>query len=121
MDYELFCATLCTRSDLLVIHSLGYILMISLIYTILHTKSWVSAGVHTLAKKGVLAAFLVVIHQTNRKWTNFRHFLSSRLDANQDLQWIVLSLSRTCIFEKKSVHIGPLPVLFLPNTFNNLD
>ena len=24
VDYELFCATLCTRSDLLVIHSLGY-------------------------------------------------------------------------------------------------
>ncbi len=28
VDYELFCATLCTLSDLLVIHSLGYILMI---------------------------------------------------------------------------------------------
>ena len=28
VDYELFCATLCTRSVLLVIHSLGYILMI---------------------------------------------------------------------------------------------
>ncbi len=59
VDYELFCATLCTRSVLLVIHSLGYI-----IYTILHTNPLVSAGVHTLAKKVVLAAFLVVIHQT---------------------------------------------------------
>ena len=28
VDYELFCATLCTRSVLLAIHSLGYILMI---------------------------------------------------------------------------------------------
>ncbi len=28
VDYELFFATLCTGSDLLVIHSLGYILMI---------------------------------------------------------------------------------------------
>ncbi len=28
VDYELFFATICTGSDLLVIHSLGYILMI---------------------------------------------------------------------------------------------
>ncbi len=36
----------------------------SVTYTIPHTNPWVSAGVHTLGKK-VLAAFLVVIHQTN--------------------------------------------------------
>ena len=47
VDYVPFCATLCTRSDLLVIHSLGY--------------PWVSASVQ---KKVVLAAFSVVIHQT---------------------------------------------------------
>ncbi len=54
MDYELFYATLSTHSDLLVIHSLGYFSLgdqfISLIYTIPHTHSWVSVGVHTLAK-----------------------------------------------------------------------
>ncbi len=61
VNYELFCVTLCTRSVLLVIHSLGYIF--SLIYTIPHTNL-ISAGVHTLIKKVVLAAFLVVIHQT---------------------------------------------------------
>ncbi len=38
VDHELFCATLCTRSALLVIHS------------------WVSAGVHTLAKKSCFSS-----------------------------------------------------------------
>ncbi len=41
----------------------------SVIYTIPHTNPWVSAGVHTLAKKVVLAAFLVVIHQTIALYT----------------------------------------------------
>ncbi len=48
VDYELFCVTLCTRSVLLVIHSLGY--------TIPHTNPWVSAGVHTLEKKSCFSS-----------------------------------------------------------------
>ena len=36
----------------------------ALIYTTPHTNLWVSAGVHTLAKEVVLAASLIVIHQT---------------------------------------------------------
>ncbi len=45
------------------LRSSGYTL--SGIYSIPHTKPWVSAAVHTLAKKKVvLAGFLVVIHKT---------------------------------------------------------
>ncbi len=59
VDYELFCATLSTRSDLLVIYTLRDISgkfqlgnqFISLIYIIRHTNSWVSAGVYTVARK----------------------------------------------------------------------
>ena len=57
VHYKLFCATLCTRSVLLVIHSLGY------------TPSRIQIRrfrpVCTPSQKKVfLAAFLVVIHQT---------------------------------------------------------
>ena len=48
VHYELIQATQCTRSAFLAIHFPGYI---SLIYAILHTNAWLSAGVHTLAKK----------------------------------------------------------------------
>ncbi len=80
VDYELFCATLCTRSVLLVIHSLGYILMIYVghreqisarrpIYFLnLHHPAYKLMGfgrcAHPRKKKVVLAAFLVVIRQT---------------------------------------------------------
>ena len=65
VDYGIICATLCTCSDLLVGYTLsGNILTIFLIHTILHTNPWVVAAVHTLRKKVVSTAFLVVIHQT---------------------------------------------------------
>ncbi len=58
VDYELISGTLCTYSDFLVMHSLGYVLMfqlrdqfILLICTILHTNPKFSATVHTLTKK----------------------------------------------------------------------
>ena len=59
VDYELFCATLCTRSVLLVIHSLGYIFTPSRIQ--IHGFRPVCTPSQ---KKVVLAAFMVVIHQT---------------------------------------------------------
>ncbi len=47
VDYELIFQTLCTRFDLLVI---------SFIYTMGHRNPWVSAGVHTLAKKSYFSS-----------------------------------------------------------------
>ncbi len=58
VDYELISWTLCTRT------TREKRSWSSLIYTNQHTNPWVSTCVHTLAKKAVLAAFLIIIHQT---------------------------------------------------------
>ena len=65
VDYKHFCATLCTRSDLLVIYSLGYLYFLNL-----HHSAYKSMGFGRCAhprKKVVLTAFLVVINQTKCK------------------------------------------------------
>ncbi len=65
MDYEIFCTTLCTGfSESSMTPKRSQRFAACSLTSKPYTNLWVLASVHTLAKKVVLAAFLVVIHQT---------------------------------------------------------